>query len=469
MPAFFHVPKKTAAVSGVGGSTTATRSPRSTPWSRRTLAAWLERSCSSPQVDVAASAVEALPDHGLLVARVLVADVGGDVVALGHVPLVLGAELVVAAHGRILAHHVFARWRSAAPGAASAVTVRSGVAARRLGQLGHARRPARPGADGVAQRGESGAGASRVRRLDSSSASTSVSGASGSHVAGHGAARRRSDDGPSSGSATMPHGTRRAVPRLDPDGAAAAARASRRRVERARRPRAPPRARAASRSKPVDARAPGRAAATASRGGRRRAPARARRPRGSGSWARATARAAAARRRRPTTHASTGLAASRAASSSAAQARAPGRRRPGSTCSDEHGVDALVVEQRGDRLAARRPRGARTPRSIGLPRRSAPGSAAASRARVASPGAASCRPRAAHASAATAPRPPEFVTTPTRRPPRQRLALEQLGGVEERLRCSRRAARRPGGRALGRRRRQRPAIAARPRLVARCP
>ena len=50
MPAFFQVPKKTAAVSGVGGSTTATRSPGSTPWSCRTLAAWLERSCSSPQV-----------------------------------------------------------------------------------------------------------------------------------------------------------------------------------------------------------------------------------------------------------------------------------------------------------------------------------------------------------------------------------------------------------------------------------
>ena len=45
----FQVPKKIAAVSGVGGSTTATRSPASTPWSRRTCAAWLARSCSSPQ------------------------------------------------------------------------------------------------------------------------------------------------------------------------------------------------------------------------------------------------------------------------------------------------------------------------------------------------------------------------------------------------------------------------------------
>jgi hypothetical protein len=31
MAAFFHAPKNTAAVSGVGGSTTATRSPRPTP------------------------------------------------------------------------------------------------------------------------------------------------------------------------------------------------------------------------------------------------------------------------------------------------------------------------------------------------------------------------------------------------------------------------------------------------------
>ena len=44
---------------------------------------------------VAARTVEALPHHGRLVARVLVADVGGDVVALGHVPLVVGAELFV--------------------------------------------------------------------------------------------------------------------------------------------------------------------------------------------------------------------------------------------------------------------------------------------------------------------------------------------------------------------------------------
>jgi hypothetical protein len=46
-------------------------------------------------VKLAGGAVKALPDHRRLVARVLVADVGGDVVALGHVPRVLGACLLV--------------------------------------------------------------------------------------------------------------------------------------------------------------------------------------------------------------------------------------------------------------------------------------------------------------------------------------------------------------------------------------
>ena len=40
-------------------------------------------------------AVEVLMDHRQLLARVAIADVGGDVVALGHVPAVLGAGLVV--------------------------------------------------------------------------------------------------------------------------------------------------------------------------------------------------------------------------------------------------------------------------------------------------------------------------------------------------------------------------------------
>src|SRR5689334_21588645 len=48
---------------------------------------------------LARRAVVALPDHRGLVTRVLVADVGRDVVALGHVPLVLGTELVVLGSG----------------------------------------------------------------------------------------------------------------------------------------------------------------------------------------------------------------------------------------------------------------------------------------------------------------------------------------------------------------------------------
>ena len=40
----------TAAASGVGGSTSATRSPRSTPRSASMWAAWLASVCSSPHV-----------------------------------------------------------------------------------------------------------------------------------------------------------------------------------------------------------------------------------------------------------------------------------------------------------------------------------------------------------------------------------------------------------------------------------
>ena len=58
-------------------------------------AAWAARSCSSPQVSSRARAVEALVHHRELVARVLVADVGGDVVALGHLPAVRGDGLLV--------------------------------------------------------------------------------------------------------------------------------------------------------------------------------------------------------------------------------------------------------------------------------------------------------------------------------------------------------------------------------------
>ena len=96
----FHVPKKAAAVSGVAGSSIATRSPRSTPWARSTLANCAAMSCISPQLTPPLVPAPVLPDHRELVARVLVADVRGDVVALGHVPAVLSAGLLVAGHGQ---------------------------------------------------------------------------------------------------------------------------------------------------------------------------------------------------------------------------------------------------------------------------------------------------------------------------------------------------------------------------------
>ncbi len=48
--------------------------------------------------DLAVRAGVVLEDHRQLVRRVPVTDVGGDVVALGNVPLVLGADLFVTAH-----------------------------------------------------------------------------------------------------------------------------------------------------------------------------------------------------------------------------------------------------------------------------------------------------------------------------------------------------------------------------------
>ena len=44
----FQTPKKVAAASGVGGRTTATRSPCVTPRAASVCAAWFARSCSSP-------------------------------------------------------------------------------------------------------------------------------------------------------------------------------------------------------------------------------------------------------------------------------------------------------------------------------------------------------------------------------------------------------------------------------------
>jgi hypothetical protein len=49
MAPHFHVPKNAAAVSGVGGSSIATRSPFSTPCSRSCRAKRFEATCSSPQ------------------------------------------------------------------------------------------------------------------------------------------------------------------------------------------------------------------------------------------------------------------------------------------------------------------------------------------------------------------------------------------------------------------------------------
>ena len=48
--------------------------------------------------------VEALPDHCLLVARMLVADVGGDVVARRHLPPVRGADVLVAPRAHAYSH-----------------------------------------------------------------------------------------------------------------------------------------------------------------------------------------------------------------------------------------------------------------------------------------------------------------------------------------------------------------------------
>ena len=64
------MPKKTAAVSGVGGSSIATRSPRSHPWAASTLANRLAEVLELAPASPAHVAVEVLVDHRELVARV---------------------------------------------------------------------------------------------------------------------------------------------------------------------------------------------------------------------------------------------------------------------------------------------------------------------------------------------------------------------------------------------------------------
>ena len=96
----FQVPKNAAAVSGVGGSSIATRSPFSTPCARRTLAKRLLVACSSPHATSRTLPRKSSWIIASLSARVLVADVLGDVVALGDVPFVLRPHLVVRAEAR---------------------------------------------------------------------------------------------------------------------------------------------------------------------------------------------------------------------------------------------------------------------------------------------------------------------------------------------------------------------------------
>ena len=93
----FQTPKKIAAASGVGGSTTATRSPRSTPRAGERVRRPVREVLQLAPDELPRRAVEALPDHRRLVARMLVAHVGGDVVPRRHLPAVGRADLVVAA------------------------------------------------------------------------------------------------------------------------------------------------------------------------------------------------------------------------------------------------------------------------------------------------------------------------------------------------------------------------------------
>ncbi len=99
MPPSFQVPKKIAAVSGSGREDDRDAVPLGDPVVAQEVRRLVGRDpAARPSSSSRLVAVVALPDHRRLVARMLVADVGGDVVALGHVPLVLRAYVLVGPH-----------------------------------------------------------------------------------------------------------------------------------------------------------------------------------------------------------------------------------------------------------------------------------------------------------------------------------------------------------------------------------
>ena len=82
----------------------ATRSPRSTPRAPQHVGEPVGDVLQLAPVDLADVACEVLVDHRELLARMAVADVGGDVVALGDLPAVLCAGLLVGGEGGCGAH-----------------------------------------------------------------------------------------------------------------------------------------------------------------------------------------------------------------------------------------------------------------------------------------------------------------------------------------------------------------------------
>ena len=84
-----------AAVSGVAAARPRRGRPAATPCVAQDVRGLVGEVLQLAPVHLAARAVEALVDHRQLVARVLVADVRGDVVALGDMPLVRRDSLLV--------------------------------------------------------------------------------------------------------------------------------------------------------------------------------------------------------------------------------------------------------------------------------------------------------------------------------------------------------------------------------------